>query len=99
MLILRVNRGINHYFLKKKKMPGIRKTQHHVITTELLISKIFYLYTFTLESCILPMTMGHNVYVDLMNILDSSIYIRLACSIWEFSQGVVCGSSLDYIDI
>lgn len=38
------------------------------------------------------MTMGHNVYVDLMNILGPSIYIRLACSIWEFSQGVVCGS-------
>lgn len=38
--------------------------------------------------------------VNLMNILDPSIYTRLACSIWGFSQGFICGSSLeDYINI
>lgn len=36
--------------------------------------------------------MGHDVCVDLMNTLYFSIYVRLACSIWEFSQEFVWGS-------
>lgn len=70
-------------------MLGIRKIRHHVATVLSYIRLRLFLYKFTLESyVILPMTMGYNAGMDLMNTLDSSICIRLACSIWGFSQGL-----------
>lgn len=71
-------------------MLGIRTTQHHVITIlSSLLLKFFYLYKFTLESyVILPMTMGDNIGVDLMSILDSSICIRLFAAFGDFHKGL-----------
>lgn len=89
MRILRVNRSINQCFLKNTRIQ--KNSASWDYNFGLPTFKIFHLYKFTVESyVILPMTMVDNTGVDLMNILDSSVCIRLFAALGDFHKGCMC---------